>query len=70
MKFDAEQNNMNLFSSFIEKAECLKYLVDALLFVDLTLSYVKKDKGLRNYSFWLENQIKKLFSENPIQVYL
>lgn len=72
-KFDnAAPNNMELFKSVVEKAECLKFLVDSLRFFELTLFEVKKDNGLRrsdrSYAFWVEEQRNKFFERNTIKV--
>ena len=72
-KFDnAAPNNMELFKSVVEKAECLKFLVDSLRFFELTLFEVKKDNGLRrsdrSYAFWVEEQRNKFFEGNTIKV--
>ena len=67
-EFANNQNNFELFESIIETAECLKYLVDALDFLEFALSEMKKKNGLRNYSDWMEAERRKMISENAIKV--
>ena len=67
-EFANNQNNFELFESIIEKAECLKFLVDSLDFLEHALSEMKPNKGQRNYSDWMEAQCRKMFSENAIKV--
>ena len=67
-----DPNNLELFKSLIDKTECLKFLVDKLRFLELTLYEVKKDNGLRrsdrSYTLWAEEQRSRLFEQNAIQV--
>ena len=67
-EFANNQNNLELFESIVEKAECLKFLVDALDFLEHALSEMKPNKGQRNYFDWLEAQRCKMFTENAIKV--
>ena len=67
-EFANNQNNLELFESIIEKAECLKFLVDSLDFLEFALSEMKQKNGLRNYSDWMDAERRKMISENAIKV--
>lgn len=71
-EFECDSKNPEHFKLAVEKANCLKFLVDILRFLELALFEVKKEYGVRRsdraYTHWAEEQRIKLFEKNPVKV--